>query len=199
MNLSFTKNKNFKKSFNSRDIATLNPKTYINDDMMNGLAKLLITNNNILYITSNQYELFVKNNRLENDDRLKKKFGKKFLESDKIIILRNIKNHWMVYGISKSSNDSYTINIMDSYKKYTDRFDPRHAEVLKIVSILSYNKNADLMSYKIKRIDVPQQPNSYDCGIFSLMNIQYFSNNRRNYNYDSPCKYRSILQNIFKT
>lgn len=42
----------------------------------------------------------VKNKNLKFDfNRLKKKFGEKFLKSNKIIVLRNIDKHWIVYGI----------------------------------------------------------------------------------------------------
>lgn len=189
------------KSFtlNNRDINTLNNNVYINDEIINNIAKLMITkrknydDNNVMLIDSLQYDLLV--NRLNNSDRLKKKFGKKFSESDKIVIIRNIKKHWIVYGVNKLNNNHYKILVLDSLKSYTERIDKLHSDIMKIIFTLASYNNEEILSIEFNKIDVEQQPNNYDCGIFSLLNIDIFVNNGRKYKYKDPCKFRPFLKN----
>ena len=192
-----SKNSDWKSiQINNNDIKTLNNKQYINDEIMNGMAKLLITNRNnynknIMFIDSLQFNLLINNFK----NRLKKKFQPEFLKSDIIIVLRNIQNHWISYGIQKNNNN-YDIYIMDSLQSYTTKIDTKHKDIINLV--LNLSDDNCITSVELKLKDVPQQPNTFDCGIFSLLNISYYANNKRKFNYENPCSYRYKIKQLLE-
>ncbi|CAH1760258.1 2143_t:CDS:10 [Entrophospora sp. SA101] len=168
------------------DIKTLNPTVWVNDQVMNFYGKLIVDRNSknknlpSLFIHSTQFMTKYSSCGYKAVSKWTKKVD--IFEKDLLFIPVHSRNmHWSLCLVDfKASKIYYIDSLYLTSEKYKE--DVRLV-INNIKEYLKYewadkkhtSRKFDMFQSNLSFMGVPQQKNSYDCGIFALLFIEHYS------------------------
>ncbi|CAG8498005.1 13433_t:CDS:10 [Ambispora leptoticha] len=179
-----------------KDLDTLQPKRYINGEIISMYARLL--NARVLERRSagdvNQQDVFMTNTYFYTLVEKAKKSGnfkklEKFLsnnnvpdlfEKDKLLVPVHLGNHWVCAVINLNEK---TISVYDSGARFgsggTQSIGPNLLEFIQGYRVIK-KQQSDRDEWKVNLFpsEIPQQPNGYDCGVYTMLFADYISEQR---------------------
>ena len=189
-------------SLSQNSFNTLKPSVWLNDEVINIYSKLIITElqekGEKIYCFRSDFM-----NQLNSEGKFSYEKVKRWsrhvpngdiFELEKLFIPINIDNmHWILAVIYMQEK---RIQIYDSYNSPGIIYLNNLIEYLKCEyqdkkNAIGNWKNWNLVSCQD---DTPSQTNSYDCGVFVCMYIQFIADNRElNFNQDDVSSYRKFI------
>nr|CAG8435398.1 12547_t:CDS:2 [Entrophospora candida] len=168
------------------DIKTLNPTVWVNDQVMNFYGKLIVDRNSknknlpSLFIHSTQFMTKYSSCGYKAVSKWTKKVD--IFEKDLLFIPVHSRNmHWSLCLVDfKASKIYYIDSLYLTSEKYKE--DVRLV-INDIKEYLKYewadkkhtSRKFDMFQSNLSFMGIPQQKNSYDCGIFALLFIEHYS------------------------
>lgn len=152
-----------------RDFKRLAPKSWLNDEIMNGYLELIQTSKDVILFNTFFYEILKNMYQAQQIDAnrikriLRRKGVSSLTESRMSVIPVNIKDyHWALVVIDNSLK---TVSYYDSLNDILSE---------EIFDTLSYILDSDLkeVDYQCFVPDSPKQENGSDCGLFVLRTIE---------------------------
>ncbi|CAG8598409.1 12879_t:CDS:2 [Ambispora gerdemannii] len=179
-----------------KDLDTLQPKRYINGEIISMYARLLnarvlerrsagdVNQQDVFMTNTYFYTLVEKARKSGNFKKLEKWLSNNnvpdIFKKDKLLVPVHLGNHWVCAVININEK---TISVYDSGARFgsggTQSIGPNLLEFIQGYHVLKKQQpDRDEWTVDLFPSEIPQQPNGYDCGVYTMLFADYISEQR---------------------